>query len=279
MSGARTRLLALDIDGTVLGPDGEICDGAREAVERALRAGLRVVLCTGRRFRTALPVQEALGLAGPIVLHNGALVKESTSGRTLAAVTLATGLCREAVAALRPHGPPLVYVDGYPDTDIVTERGSAHPTQAEYLQQHGEHCDFVDDLALVTRGDVLMVSVMADGATIAKLGARAARALGSRVHTHEIQNQGYGGQILELLAPGTGKWWALRRLAAEWGIDAAEIAAVGDDLNDVEMVREAGLGIAMGNAVAAVRAAADLVAPSHAEHGIARAIEMVLGAR
>ena len=79
----RSRLLALDIDGTVLGPDGEVCDGAREAVERARRAGLRVVLCTGRRFRTALPVQQALGLEGPIVLHNGALVKESASGRTL----------------------------------------------------------------------------------------------------------------------------------------------------------------------------------------------------
>jgi hydroxymethylpyrimidine pyrophosphatase-like HAD family hydrolase len=124
-----------------------------------------------------------------------------------------------------------------------------------------------------------MVSVMADRATTAMLGARAARALGPRVHTHEIRNQGYGGQILELLAPGTGKWRALRRLAAEWNIAAAEIAAVGDDLNDVEMVGEAGLGIAMGNAVPAVRAAADLVAPSHAEHGITRAIEMVLARR
>jgi Cof subfamily protein (haloacid dehalogenase superfamily) len=277
VSGA--RLLALDIDGTVLAPDGALCEGAREAVERAQRAGLRVVLCTGRRYRTALPVQQALGLAGPIVLHNGALVKESTSGRTLSAATLASGLCREAIAALRPNGPPLVYVDGYPDTDIVTERGAAHPTQTEYLEGHGEHCDFVDDLAQVARDDVLMVSVMADDATIAQIGARAARALGSRVHTHEIRNQGYGGRILELLAPGTGKWRALRRLAEAWGIEAAAIAAVGDDLNDVEMVREAGLGVAMGNAVAAVRAAADLVAPSHAEHGIARAIEMVLDAR
>jgi hypothetical protein len=279
VSGAPTRLLALDIDGTVLGPDGEVSFGAREAVERALRAGLRVVLCTGRRFRTALPVQQALGLAGPIVLHNGALVKESTSGHTLFASTLAPELCRAAIAALRPHGPPLVYVDGYPDADILTERGPAHPTQVEYLDEHGEHCAFVDDLARVAREDVLMVSVMADRATTAMLGARAARALGPRVHAHEIRNQGYGGQILELLAPGTGKWRALRRLAAGWNIAAVEIAAVGDDLNDVEMVGEAGLGIAMGNAVPAVRAAADLVAPSHAEHGIARAIEMVLARR
>lgn len=279
MSGARARLLALDIDGTLLGPDGEVCEGAREALERVRRAGLHVVLCTGRRFRTALPVQRALGLEGPIVLHNGALVKDSASGRTLAAATLAAGLCREAVAALRPHGPPLVYVDGYPETDIVTERGPAHATQAEYLAEHASHCDFVEDLASAALEGVLMVSVMADATTIARLGAHAARALGPRVHRHEIQNQGYGGRILELLAPGSGKWPALRRLAEGWGIGPREIAAVGDDLNDLELVREAGLGIAMGNAVPAVRAVADLVAPSHSERGIARAIEMVLEAR
>jgi len=276
VSGARARLLALDIDGTLLGPDGEVSAGAREAVERARCAGLRVVLCTGRRFRTALPVQQALGLEGPIVLHNGALVKDSASGRTLAAVTLSARVCQETIAALRPHGPPIVYVDRYPGTDFVTERGPAHPTQAEYLAEHGASCEFVDDLAAEALDDVLMVSVMADAATVAELGARAERALGPRVHRHEIHNHGYGGHILELLAPGSGKWPGLRRLAESWGIGAAEIAAVGDDLNDLELVREAGLGIAMGNAVPAVRAAADLVAPSHAEAGIARAIEMVL---
>ena len=279
MSGGRTRLLALDIDGTLLGPDGEVCDGARDALQRARCAGLRAVLCTGRRFRTALPVQEALGLEGPIVLHNGALVKESTDGRTLAARTLSPALCREAIAALRRHGPPLVYVDGYPEIDIVTERGPAHATQAEYLAEHRGHCRFVDDLAREALEGVLMVSVMADAATVESLGARAARALGPRIHRHEIHNHGYGGRILELLAPGSGKWPALRLLAEAWGIDADEIAAVGDDLNDLELVREAGLGIAMGNAVPAVRAVADLVAPSHAEQGIARAIEMVLEIR
>jgi hydroxymethylpyrimidine pyrophosphatase-like HAD family hydrolase len=237
------------------------------------------VLCTGRRFRTALPVQEALGLEGPIVLHNGALVKHSTDGRTLAARTLAPELCREAIAALRPQGPPLVYVDEYPDTDIVTERGPLHATQAEYLAEHGDHCRFVDDLAREPLEGVLMVSVMADADAVADLGARAARALGARVHRHEIHNHGYGGRILELLAPGSGKWPALLRLAEGWGIGADEIAAIGDDLNDLELVREAGIGIAMGNAVPAVRAVADLVAPSHAEQGIARAIELVLEVR
>ena len=274
----RARLLALDIDGTLLGPDGELSPGAREAVLRARRAGLRVVLCTGRRYRTALPVQQALGLEGPIVLHNGALVKDSASGRTLAQVALEPELCRETLAALRPHGPPIVYVDRWPGTDFVTERGPSHPTQAEYLAEHGASCEFVADLASETLEGVLMVSVMADAATVAELGARTARRLGPRVHRHEIHNHGYGGHILELLAPGSGKWPALRRLAAGWGIDAGEIAAVGDDRNDVELVREAGLGIAMGNAVPDVRAAADLVAPGHAESGVARAIEMVLEA-
>ena len=107
-------------------------------------------------------LQQALGLEGPIVLHNGALVKDSASGRTLSSVTLAADLCRETLAALRPHGPPIVYVDRWPGTDFVTERGPSHPTQAEYLAEHGASCEFVADLASEALEGVLMVSVMAD---------------------------------------------------------------------------------------------------------------------
>ena len=114
------RLLALDIDGTILGPDREIAETTRQAIGEALRRGLRVVLCTGRRYRSALPIARGLGLPGPIVVHNGALVKDTTRGRTLEATYLAIELQAEVRAVLRTHGAPLVYVDGWPDEDILT---------------------------------------------------------------------------------------------------------------------------------------------------------------
>lgn len=276
----RHRLLALDIDGTILDPDREIRETARKAIGEALRRGLRVVLCTGRRYRSALPIARSLGLPGPIVVHNGALVKDTGDGRTLEATYLATSLQAEIRAVLRTHGAPLVYVDGWPDEDLLTERrGSVHPHQAGYLDHYGALCRHVADLDAAPRTDALMISVVADADAIGALHPRALRALGDRVRAHALQNPDSGAHSLEILAPGTGKWAALSRIAAAEGISPQEIAAVGDDNNDVDLVGHAGLGIAMGNAVPDVRAVADLVVAGNDRDGVAEAIDAVLRAQ
>ncbi len=274
----RTRLLALDIDGTLLDPYGALTDAAREAVAAAQRAGLLVVLCTGRRFRTALPVARELGLAGPIVVNNGALVKDPASGRTLHHRYLPAEVFPEVLALARSVGPPLVYVDAYPEaTDFMTERcEQAHPFQREYLRDHGAHCRVVEDLADSPLDGVIMASLMADAATLSALRERARVALGPRVHTHVIQNKNYQGEILEFLSPESGKWAALARVAEQAGIEPAAIAAIGDDVSDVEMLTRAGFGVAMGNSVASARTAAAFVARSNAEGGVVEAIERVL---
>jgi Cof subfamily protein (haloacid dehalogenase superfamily) len=275
----RHRLLALDIDGTILDPGGEITDAVRKAVGEALRSGLRVVLCTGRRYRSTLPIARSLGLAGPVVVHNGALVKDTRRGRTLEATYLDAEVQVEVRAALRAHGPPLVYVDGWPDEDVLTEpHGPIHPHQADYLDHYGPHCRFVRDLETTARADVVMMSVVADAEAIEALHPRALHALGERVRAHALQNPKSGAHSLEILAPGTGKWPALRRLAEAEGIAPHEIAAVGDDRNDVDLVGEAGLGIAMGNAAPEVAAVADLVVAGNDRDGVVEAIETVLRA-
>lgn len=276
----RHRLLALDIDGTLLDPAGALRPTVRAAVRRAQDAGVCVVLCTGRRYRSARPVAQALGVEGPLVLHNGALVKDSASGATRDALFLPEALVPEILEALRPHGPPLVYLDAWPGSDFVTEsRPPRSHHQAAYLEQHSEHARFVDDLAEAGRAGILMMSVMTDAETLARLRAEALRRIGPRVRTHSLENKGYGGRILEFLALETGKWAGLARVAAGLGIAPEEIAAVGDDLNDLELVREAGLGIAMGNAAAELRAVADLVVASNADDGVVQAIEAALRAR
>ncbi len=277
----RYRMLALDLDGTLLDAEGELGEDVREAVAAARAAGLRVVFCTGRRFRTALPVLRALGAEGPVVVNNGAVVKEVRTAKTLYHSYLPAGLYPEALALMRAGGTPLVYVDAYhADTDIVTERGpDVHPYQAEYIEDHAEHCRFVDDLAQAPHEDVIMVSMMADEARLESLRERARRRLGRRLDVHLIFNKTYRGQILELFSPLSGKWSALARVADAERIAPQEIAAIGDDANDVGMLRAAGLGIAMGNAVEAVRAAADRIVSSNATGGVIEAIEQVLRER
>lgn len=276
------RLVALDLDGTLLDPYGRMQEPVCDAVASLRRAGLEVVLCTGRRFRTALPMAQRLALDGPIVTNNGVLVKDIGTGKTLQHDYLAAGLFAEVLALMRTAGPPLVYVDSYhEDLDLVTERiETAHPFQQRYLADNTAFSRVVADLAAEALGEaVIMMSAMADLESLMRLQKQAVETLGARVFTHSLINKNYDGHILEFLSPTSGKWSALRKVAAEHGIEPDEIAAIGDDNNDAEMIRHAGLGIAMGNAVPEARAAARHVVRSNAEGGAVEAIQHLLAVR
>lgn len=274
------RLLALDIDGTLLDPYGKLVPSVRDAVAAARRRGLWVVLCTGRRFRTAVPWARELGLTGAIVVNNGVLVKDIESATTLHEAYLPPAAFSEVFPFLRRRCSPLVYVDTYhADVDVLTERGSedtVHEFQREYMDDNRHFLQAVDDLGRLARSDVIMVSTMADEATLGSLHDEARSAFGDRVRTHTLGNKNYRGGILEFLSPASGKWTALARVAAAAGISAAEIIAVGDDTNDIDMIREAGFGVAMGNAGEDVKAVANAVVRSHAEGGAVEAIERAL---
>ena len=277
----RIRLVALDLDGTLLDPRGLLGEDVREAVGSLRNAGLRVVVCTGRRFRTALPVLERLGLTGAAVIHNGALVKDIASGKTLQHAYLPPALYPDVLELMRGQGPPLVYVDSYHEgTDILTEGiARAHPYQREYLDDHDEHVREVDDLAAARHSEIIMLSTMGDEDALGRLRDRAHERFGASVRMHRLINKNYRGQILEFLSPHSGKWTALERLARAAGIEPHEIAAVGDDTNDAEMIAQAGLGIAMGNAVPEARDAARVIVRGNGESGVVEAIERVLAER
>ena len=163
------RMAAFDIDGTLLDPYGELTDAVCEGIGSLRRAGLEVVLCTGRRFRTSLPIAERLGLEGAIVCNNGVLVKELASGKTLQHEFLPREVYDEVLRLMREVGPPLVYVDAYHEgTDMLTESAdAAHPFQQEYLADNTEFTRIVDDLAAARPEEVIMMSAMADAERLA----------------------------------------------------------------------------------------------------------------
>ena len=272
------RILALDIDGTILDPYGKLPAAVREAVAAARSRGLWVILCTGRRFRTALPWAQELELEGSIVINNGTLVKDIQSGETLRHVYLPVDEYASVISFVRRRGSPLVYVDTYHDhVDLLTESCSeTHTYQREYLDDNTEFFQTVDDLHSQPRSDVIMVSTMADEATLTEMREEARGEFGDRIYTHTLINKSYQGLILEFLSPKSGKWPALEAVAAEAGVAPEEIIAIGDDTNDIEMISRAGLGIAMGNAAAEVKQSADRVVRSNAEGGVAEAIEKAL---
>ncbi len=97
-----------------------------------------------------------------------------------------------------------------------------------------------------------------------------------QLSTHVLRSPRYRGYLAEIMPADVSKWTAIRRLAHCWNIDESEICAVGDDVNDLDMIRAAGLGIAMGNAVAEVKTAADRIAPTHDEEGLVQVVEWII---
>jgi len=268
------RLLALDVDGTLLDPSGVLRPTVLQAVAAVQQRGVRVVLCTGRRFRSALPLAQALQLREPLVVHNGALIKEWTSGTTLHQCCIPAEVCRQVLPLLRQVSTPMAYVDAFHEqVDIVTEPlEQAHPFQREYLQDNLVHCRIVSSHTVPLPYGVVMISIMAEEERLRALRPQILQALGTQARVNLLINKNYQGHILEVLPPTVSKWAALYQLAVQLGIATQDILAVGDDENDLEMIRHAGLGVAMGNATATVKAAADYVTGSNAEDGLVQAI-------
>ena len=272
------RLLAVDADGTLLDPEGSLRPRTRAALAEARRRGVEVVLCTGRRFRTAKPLLEELELEGPVVAQNGVVVKDGRTGQTIHHRYLAPELYPPALERMRRTHAPLVYIDA-PETgtDMLCERPETwHPFQREYVEANRDVVAYVDSLTAHPEHPVVMLSCMADRGSLEALAAGVHREIGSRVHTHLIDNKLYQGSILEILSPRANKWSALQDVARARGIEADEILAIGDDDNDLPMIRNAGLGIAMGNATDSLQKAAGFVTQSHDDDGAARAIERFL---
>lgn len=277
----QTRLLALDVDGTLFDLDGRLSPAVRASVQKARDRGLIVVICTGRRFRTVRPLLRDLDLAGPVVVHNGVVVKDALSGETLANQYFGAELYDAAMKIMRGVVTPLVYVDQYHESlDLYTEPSSqCHEFQAEYVADNAKVVRLVENLDAPPTDSVIMLSAMADQGTLDALQLAIASGLGDCVETNFLANKMYQGHILEVVRQGASKWSGLLGVANGLGINAGEIAAIGDDNNDLAMIQHAGIGIAMGNAVPDVLAAADHVTASNAEDGAALAIEGILQGR
>jgi Cof subfamily protein (haloacid dehalogenase superfamily) len=243
----RYRLLAIDADGTLVDSGGALRPAVREAIRDVRAAGVTVVLCTGRRYRTARPLLEALDLSGPVIVQNGAVVKEAETGETLHASYVPRAAYERALSAVSELGPPAVYVDPAPGSgiDLFAERSDAHhPFLAEYLQANREQTRFVDSLAEELPHAVTMIIAMAEQERLLEVERRLADDPIASTRTNLVANKSYRGHILEIVSGESGKWRRLREIAQRLDVDDDDIVAIGDDTNDREMIERAGLGIA-----------------------------------
>jgi 5-amino-6-(5-phospho-D-ribitylamino)uracil phosphatase len=272
------RMLVADVDGTLMARNGHVAPRVRAAVTDALAAGTLVVLATGRWFRSAQPIARELGLDLPIILHNGALVKDLVTGEVLDHCHLARDLAEQAIRVVRDHGlQPMVYENAFGGELLLTGPAELDsPFTARYLATKSEHLRRVPLGELRLTDDPIQLAVADTADRADPLIAELARGPWQTVTSMTLAVP--EARFVEVLSPGCSKARAVERLAAAHGVSMDEVIAVGDNYNDLDMIEAAGLGVAMGNAPDEVRGRADVVVPTVDEDGLAVAIERyVLG--
>jgi hydroxymethylpyrimidine pyrophosphatase-like HAD family hydrolase len=269
----RYRLLALDIDGTLLRSDKTIAPRTLTALEEARRGGVRVVLITGRRHPAARRIVEQLGFDLDLVLHNGALIVEN--GAVLRCLPLSRDLALRAVAIGRAcEADPVLHCGLAGEGRLMIEGIAPSNTLLVYYLDRS-HPDVTSVPAFA---DALIedpIQVMFGGAILAmsRLHDRLAAELGPAVRIHRTIYPATDVLFLDVLRAGVGKAEALAFLQRRWGVDADATLAIGDNWNDHEMLEAAGLGLVMGNADPEMLRLGLGVLPTNDEDGVAVAIE------
>lgn len=259
----RYQLLALDLDGTLIGPDLEVRPRDREAIQRAQEAGTRVAIATGRDFSAAQKYAQELDLTTPVICYQGGLVKDPESGEVLHETTMSRELYAEAARLAREQNLALqVYVG---ERVYLTE---LYRGRAFYDRWFGMPFRKVDDLVAAVDQPPVKFLITADEADADEIEQAWKAHFDGRleiVRSHPL--------FVEGTSPEVSKGAALAHLAEHLGIPREAVIAMGDNDNDRSMIQWAGLGVAMGTAPDDIKAEADYVAPPQSEDGIAHVIE------
>lgn len=261
------KLIATDLDGTLFGRDLTISARTRRAIARVHAAGIPFVMATGRMFRATLPYAQACGVTQPLITYQGALIRDPHSHEDLWHRTIPLPLAHAALDALEASG---MHVNLYVDDELLIERQTP---EAELYSS-------------VSRVEPRLVSSLRGALTSEPTKIVAIGSVDAVRHWVPTLREQFGATLyvtesipifLEIANPAIRKSVALLHLAERLGVAREDIVAFGDGMNDLDMLEVAGTGIAMGNAPAFVREAADRVAPGVTEDGVAQVIEELLG--
>jgi Cof subfamily protein (haloacid dehalogenase superfamily) len=279
LSKPAIRLLATDIDGTLLNPQFQISEGDLAALRRAHAAGIEVVLVTGRRHTFALPIAQQLGFDLWLISSNGAVTR-SLAGETFHRDLMPAETCRRLCLAMQEfRGNTVLTFDKETKGAIVLEHlDELGPSIRRWLEKNMAYIEFVVPIERALVSDP--VQAMFCGTT-----ARMREALRS------LEGAGMDGQItvlrteypardlsmIDVLRADCSKGHALERWAAHRGYRREEVMAVGDNHNDVEMLEFAGYPVIMGNACEELRGRGWTVTLGNDQCGVAAAVEVVLG--
>ncbi len=265
------RLVAIDIDGTLLDSRGRIPEANTAAVHEALEAGLHVVLVTGRSFPFAQAVARALPAAVTLIVSNGA-IERTVDGRTVARRLLARDIARRLLDHTRPfrRHSALLFDRDTAGHVVAESLDWDHPNRRRYWERHRPLIGHAAPLEAALTEDPIQVMFNGDVATMREVAAAVGGLEDIAVSRTEYEHRDFS--LVDVTAATATKGQALAASAAALGIERRQVMAIGDNLNDLEMLETAGVPVIMGNAVEGLRGRGWRETATQDEAGVALAI-------
>jgi len=269
------KLVALDIDGTLLDSHGNLPAENGRAIEEAVQRGVKVILVSGRRWSMARQVSASLGLTFPVVAHNGAVIRSPVDSQRLASCFLKPDLAAEILANSEAHFSYLVL---HRDQDLDGQT-VIHPACRKNLLMQGYLGQFPEAVmeteSLLPWADTDLIQIMFGGELPAILEIEEmlqSRALVEKVNLTKTYYPHKNLGIIDLLDKDCSKRGALEFLAEYYGVSREETLAIGDNHNDLEMLEYAGIGVVVENCVAELKGRGFEETASNDAGGVARAL-------
>jgi Cof subfamily protein (haloacid dehalogenase superfamily) len=282
----RYDMLVIDLDGTLLNRSGEVSDANRRAIDHARDAGIEVIIATGRAMVESMSALDAIGHDGLMVAAGGSLLCDVRTGHTVQRHVMEHDLVHDVTDALIEHGHKVLilkdsHIAGY--DYLAVGPGDMDPASKWWFGKIPAKVKYAEALHQDEHPhDTVRAGVIANSQTIMPIAEQLQAQLGERAFLQhwaavtESHATGSTTHLLEVFHPHANKWTMVESLCQQRGLETSRVAAIGDGLNDVQIVAEAGLGIAMGNADQRVLDVAKQVTDDHEHDGVATAISKIL---
>lgn len=255
------RMVAIDLDGTLLDSSKRICPRAAEALGRLPARGIKVVIASARPPRSVRSIYQSLGLATWQINYNGAMIWDEPSARVIDHCPLEGSLVREVIALARARHDGVLVSCEVMDRWFTDRFEQTHTTETGRLFKP----DVIAPLDEFCDRPITKLMFLGEPSMMLDLEAL----LGTRPDLSIVRSD---PDLIQIMHPRASKAAALMKVASHYGVLLDQVLALGDATNDIPMLQAAGVAVAMDNAAPAVKAVADWVAPSNDDHGVHAAL-------
>jgi Cof subfamily protein (haloacid dehalogenase superfamily) len=272
----RYQMVVLDLDGTLLRPDGSLTPRTIRAVADVGKADFRICIATGRNHTESRPHLEKLGIRTECVFVGGAMVIDTDTGKTLHRTTMHPQVAADACRILESLGHAAMALQDTCETGLdylISRDLPIRPASQRWMAAMKMGVEYMPDLGHFHHRHTLRVGICARSDEMEPIVPVLHKHFGDRAMIHRLRVPGANCEVLEVFDPAVSKWEGISFVIRRHKIEAKNVIAVGDDMNDMHMIQHSGLGVAMGNARPELKEVADRVIGRNTEDGLAEFLE------